>query len=87
VQPPVRSAATQVAPQAQPQAPPAKPAVDPRRITAAIKLGQVYLDRGEYDKAINEYQQGLALDPSNQELKERIARARRAKSAEEMLNR
>lgn len=65
---------------------PEKPAVDPRQINAAIKVGDVFLDRGEYDSAIMEYQRGLILDPTNQKLKARIERARRAKAAEERLN-
>lgn len=68
--------------------PPPKPrrAVDPSKIRAAIKMGQFYLDRGDYDKAINEYRQGLEIDPSNQQLRNLIQRARRAKAAEALLN-
>jgi len=66
--------------------PPVKPAVDTRRVNAAIKMGEFYFDRGEYEKAIEEFEQGLALDPTNQELRSRVARARRAKSAEDLLN-
>jgi serine/threonine protein kinase len=65
---------------------PEKPAVDPKKIPAAIKLGDFFLDRGQYDDAIQEYRRGLSLDPSNQTLRARIARARRAKAAEERLN-
>lgn len=65
---------------------PEKPAVDPKQITAAIKLGDFFLDRGAYDNAIQEYQRGLTLDPTNQALKVRIERATRAKAAEERLN-
>lgn len=77
-QPPIR----EVAPEPEPE----KPAVDPRKISAAMKLGDVFLDRGEYDSAIQEYQRGLILDPTNEKLKARIERARRAKAAEERLN-
>jgi hypothetical protein len=65
---------------------PEKPTVDPKKISAAIKLGDFFLDRGAYDDAIQEYQRGLNLDPTNQTLKARIERARRAKAAEERLN-
>ena len=71
---------------ARPENQPPRSAVDPRRINAAIKMGDFYFERGEYEKAINEFQQGLALDPSNQELRNRITRARRAKAAEDQLN-
>jgi cytochrome c-type biogenesis protein CcmH/NrfG len=61
--------------------------VDPKRISAAMKMGDFYFERGEYDKAIDEFQQGLMLDPSNAELRSKVARARRAKAAEDLLNR
>jgi len=69
-----------------PQPKPEKPAVDPKKISAAIKLGDFFLDRGAYDDAIQEYQRGLNLDSTNQALKSRIERAQRAKAAEERLN-
>jgi serine/threonine-protein kinase len=65
---------------------PQKPAIDPKQITAAIKMGDFYFGRGEYDSALSEYQRGLGLDPANQVLKAKIDRARRAKAAEEKLN-
>ena len=65
---------------------PGKPAVDPKQISAAIKLGDFFLDRGAYDNAIQEYQRGLNLDPTNAALKTSIERAQRAKAAEERLN-
>ena len=75
-----------VTPKPQPIAPPPKPAVDTKRVNAALKMGQFYFDRGEYEKAIEEFDQGLALDPSNSELRSSIARARKAKQAEDLLN-
>jgi hypothetical protein len=60
--------------------------VDAKQITAAVKMGDFFFDRGEYDSAIAEYQRGLGLDPGNRELSGRIERARRAKAAEERLN-
>ena len=66
---------------------PPRPTVDPKRISAAMKMGDFYFERGEYDKAIDEFQQGLMLDPSNAELRSKVARARRAKAAEDLLNR
>jgi hypothetical protein len=49
-------------------------------------MGDFYFDRGEYENAINEYQQGLNADRTNRELNSKLVRARRAKSAEERLN-
>ena len=75
-----------VIPKPQPVPPPSKPTVDTKRVNAALKMGQFYFDRGEYEKAIEEFDQGLALDPSNSELRSSIARARKAKQAEDLLN-
>jgi serine/threonine protein kinase len=86
VQPPARQPAPEVVARPQPEPPPAKPAVDSKKVSAAIKMGEFYFDRGEYEKAIEEFQQGLTLDPSNQDLRMRITRARRAKAAEDQLN-
>ena len=71
--PPVRAPAPQPA------------AVDPKQISAAITLGNFYLGHGDYDKAIAEFQKGLRLDPSNQNLRESLRRAQRAKAAEERI--
>jgi serine/threonine-protein kinase len=77
-----RAHETRVRREVQPQ----KPTVDAKQITAAVKMGDFFFDRGEYDSAIAEYQRGLGLDPGNRELSGRIERARRAKAAEERLN-
>jgi lipopolysaccharide biosynthesis regulator YciM len=68
------------------RAQPPAPVVDLKKVTAAIKMGDFYFDRGEYENAINEYQQGLNADRTNRELSSKLVRARRAKSAEERLN-
>jgi tetratricopeptide (TPR) repeat protein len=60
--------------------------VDTKRVNASIKMGQFYFDRGEYEKAIEEFEQGLALDPSNSQLRSNISRAKKAKQAEDLLN-
>jgi tetratricopeptide (TPR) repeat protein len=75
-----------VTPKPQPAPPPPKPTVDTKRVNASIKMGQFYFDRGEYEKAIEEFEQGLALDPSNSQLRSNIARAKKAKQAEDLLN-
>lgn len=48
----------------------------------AITRGEYYFDRGDYDAAIQVYQDGLAQYPSNAQLTAEITRARRAKAAE-----
>ena len=65
--------------------PPQPTTVDPKQISAAITLGNFYLDHGDYDKAIAEFQKGLRLDPSNPTLRESFRRAQRAKAAEERI--
>jgi eukaryotic-like serine/threonine-protein kinase len=75
-----------VTPKPQPAPPPPKATVDTKRVNAALKMGQFYFDRGEYEKAIEEFEQGLALDPSNSELRSSVARAKKAKQAEDLLN-
>jgi TPR repeat len=62
--------------------PPTPP--DPKlldQITAAITEGDWHKKRGEYKEAISAYEKGLALDPSNPELKRKIQEARNAKEA------
>jgi serine/threonine-protein kinase len=61
---------------------PAKPAVDPAKIAGAVKLGDFYFGRGEYDSAISEYQRGLNFDSTNATLLGRLGRAQKAKAAE-----
>jgi hypothetical protein len=39
--------------------------------------------RGEYDHAINVFRRALARAPGNQEIEQKIERARRAKATEE----
>jgi serine/threonine-protein kinase len=75
-----------VTPKPPPVIPTPRPAVDTKRVNAALKMGQFYFDRGEYEKAIEEFQQGITLDPSNPDLRSSIARARKAKQAEDLLN-
>ncbi len=68
-----------------PALPPQQTAVDPKQISAAITLGNFYLDHGDYDKAIGEFRKGLRLDPPNRTLRESLRRAQRAKAAEERI--
>ena len=54
-----------------------------KQVEAAKRQGDNYYDNGEYDKAINAYQGGLKLDPSNAQLLQALRRAQTAKAAEE----
>jgi serine/threonine protein kinase len=76
--------ATKVSPPPE-EAKPAPPVVDERAVKAALAMGNLYYDRGDYDSAINEFQKGLRADPSNSVLQGRIQAAKRAKAAEERL--
>ncbi len=51
-------------------------------IEVEIAEGDRFLERGEYDRAILAYENGLMLDPANKKLRTRIGRARRARAAE-----
>ena len=53
---------------------------------AAKKQGDYYYDNGEYNNAINAYQRGLTLDPSNAQLLRALRRAQTAKATEEKVN-
>jgi tetratricopeptide (TPR) repeat protein len=48
---------------------------DMARIRAAIKRGDGYLHRSQYDQAISAYKEGAALDPQNSEVSDRLSRA------------
>jgi serine/threonine protein kinase len=67
-----------------PTGPPAS-TVDPKKIEAAITLGDSYFKDGKYDDAIKAYQEGLNLDPSNPDLLDRMERAKKAKAVEEKI--
>jgi cytochrome c-type biogenesis protein CcmH/NrfG len=59
--------------------------VDPKKIKGAITLGDFYFKDGKYADAIQAYQEGLNLDPSNSDLLGRMERAKKAKTAEERI--
>jgi serine/threonine protein kinase len=67
------------------EAAPQQAAVDSKQVTAAITLGNFYLEHGDYDKAIAEFQKGLRLDPSNPTLRQSLLRAQKAKAAEQRI--
>jgi cytochrome c-type biogenesis protein CcmH/NrfG len=48
-------------------------------------LGDFYFKDGKYNDAIQAYQEGLKLDPSNPELLDRVQRAQNAEAAEEKI--
>jgi general secretion pathway protein A len=54
-------------------------------IPAEIKLGDRYMQLGEYDKAISCFRNALGLAPDDEEIGQRIEHAQRAKAAEETI--
>ncbi len=58
-----------------------------KRVEAAKSQGDNYYENGEYDEAINSYQEGLKRDPPNTQLLKALRRAQTAKAAEEKFNR
>jgi type II secretory pathway predicted ATPase ExeA len=48
-----------------------------------IRLGDAYMNLGDYDKALGSFSRAIAFAPDNKEAEEKIKRARRAKAAEE----
>jgi serine/threonine protein kinase len=79
-----RPAEKKAAPPRQKAAPSAPP-VDVHAVKAAIAMGDLYYDRGDYDSAIASYQDGLRADPTNSTLKDKIQAAQKAKAAEQRL--
>jgi hypothetical protein len=61
---------------------PVQPAVDAAKVRSWITQGDFFLKRGEYDSAINAYQEGLNLDPSNQDLREKLDKTKKARDIE-----
>ena len=61
------------------------PPVDPHVVRGKVSLGDFLYKRGEYDKAIAAYQEGLALDPNNAEIREKIDITIKACNAENKL--
>jgi len=53
-----------------------------KKVKAAITAGDADFEEGQYDGAIAAYRSGLAVDPSNAQLRQRIERATAAKEAE-----
>jgi serine/threonine protein kinase len=53
-----------------------------KKVKAALTEGDFYRDDGDYDRAINAYQTGLAADPGNAQLLQRIQKAKNAKATE-----
>jgi hypothetical protein len=49
--------------------------VDTRAVKSSITLGDFHVNRGEYAEAIDSYQKGLQIDPSNSVLREKIRNA------------
>jgi eukaryotic-like serine/threonine-protein kinase len=62
---------------------PASPDDVAAQVKRAIAAGDVFFELGQYDYAIRAYQGPLKYDPKNQQLKLKIERAQKAKTAEE----
>jgi general secretion pathway protein A len=58
---------------------------DGGNLSAEVKLGDRYMQLGEYDKAISCFRSALSLAPGDEEIGQRIEHARRAKAAEETI--
>ncbi|MBZ5671185.1 MAG: protein kinase [Acidobacteriia bacterium] len=70
-------------PKRMPEPKPSEPVrVDLARVKSAITQGDFFLKRGEYDSAINAYQEGLNLDPSNQQLRDKLEQTKKARDIE-----
>jgi serine/threonine protein kinase len=52
-------------------------------VKQAITAGDIFFEQGKYDLAIQTYARPLKLDPTDKSLRARIARARKAKAAED----
>jgi hypothetical protein len=57
-----------------------------QQVEAAKSQGHSFYVKGEYDDAINAYQGGLKLDPSNAQLLQALRRAQTAKATEGSIN-
>ena len=51
--------------------------IDPKDTTARNNLGVIYARQGKLDQAILQWQVILEIEPSNQEVKENIEKARK----------
>jgi tetratricopeptide (TPR) repeat protein len=51
----------------------------PNEIHARIRMGKFHFSRGEYGEAIQAFKEGLRLDPSNQELRDLLDKAKKAR--------
>jgi serine/threonine protein kinase len=60
-----------------------QPLADAASVRALTEEGDGFLQRGEYDRAIQSYTRALRLDPASEALHTRIARARAARAVKE----
>jgi hypothetical protein len=64
---------------------PVQPAVDTGKVRSWITQGDFFLKRGEYDSAVAAYQEGLNLDPSNQDLRDKLDKTKKARDIEKKI--
>ena len=62
---------------------PQRPSVDQKAVKSKIVLGDFHFKRGEYDDAIAAYREGLGLDPSNAEIRQKVMNAIKACKSED----
>ena len=67
------------------QEPPKPPPVDTARLQSLLQQGKQAMDRGDYDAAINAFEAATLVDPASELAQAGLARARKAKAAEEEL--
>ena len=60
-----------------------KRSVDSALVRASLAEGDGFFELGDYDRAIAVYERPLKIDPTITVLLQRVARARKAKAAEE----
>ncbi len=67
------------------QEPPKPPPVDTAKLNQLLLQGKQAMDRGDYDAAISAFEAATLVDPSSELAQTGLARARKAKAAEEEL--
>ncbi|MGH9788084.1 MAG: tetratricopeptide repeat protein, partial [Candidatus Acidiferrales bacterium] len=67
------------------QSPPKPPPIDTARLQQLLQQGKQAMDRGDYDAAISAFEAATLVNPASELAQTGLARARKAKAAEEEL--